>query len=77
MDVHADPMWPPLRRAARLSWAAAVVAISQMDYDKGEVRQALLETASIAQRLRFVSAVLSKHVKVLSALAAVRDVENN
>lgn len=74
MDVHADPLWPPLRRAAKLSWAAAVV-VGQMEQDKGDMRQALLETPSVAQRLRFVSAVLSKHVKVLSAIAAVKDVE--
>eukprot|EP00775_Hariotina_reticulata_P008771 gene8771-8950_t len=73
MDVHADPLWPPLRRAARLSWAAAL-ACCQTDLDKGERLQALLEAPSIAHRLRFVLAVLSKQAKVLAALAAVKDV---
>jgi hypothetical protein len=73
MDIHADPLWPPLRRAARLSWAAAL-ACCQPDLDKGERLQALLEAPSIAHRLRFVLAVLSKQAKVLAALAAVKDV---
>lgn len=46
--------------------------------DKGhqacDMRQALLETSSIATRLRYVLAVLQKHSKVLAALAAVKDV---
>jgi hypothetical protein len=78
MDVHADPLWPPLRRAAKLSWAAALVT-GEFDLDKGpatsDLRQALLETPSIASRLRYVLAVLQKHAKVLAALAAVKDVQ--
>lgn len=74
MDVHADPLWPPLRRAAKLSWAAALVT-GQVDPDKGDMRQALLETPSVASRLRYVLAVLQKHAKVLAALAAVKDVQ--
>lgn len=73
-DAHADPHWPPLRRAARLSWAAATL-VGHTEQDKGEMRQALLEATSIAQRLRFVLAVLSKHVKVLAAVAAVKGVQ--
>jgi hypothetical protein len=78
MDVYADPLWPPLRRAAKLSWAAALVT-GELDLDKGpqtsDLRQALLETSSIALRLRYVLAVLQKHAKVLAALAAVKDVQ--
>lgn len=74
MDIYADPLWPPLRRAARLSWAAAAV-VGHMEQDRGDMRQALLECTSVASRLRFMSAVLSKHIKVLSAIAAVKDVE--
>lgn len=78
MDVHADPLWPPLRRAAKLSWAAALVT-GEFDLDKGpqtsDLRQALLETPSIASRLRYVLAVLQKHARVLAALAAVKDVQ--
>jgi hypothetical protein len=77
MDVHADPLWPPLRRAAKLSWSAALVT-GELDLDKEQqacdMRQALLETSSIATRLRYVLAVLQKHSKVLAALAAVKDV---
>lgn len=73
-DVHADPLYPPLRRAAKLSWAAALVT-GQVDTDKGDMRQALLEAPSIASRLRFVLAVLQKHAKVLAALAAVKEVQ--
>jgi hypothetical protein len=78
MDVYADPLWPPLRRAAKLSWAAALVT-GEFDLDKGpqasDLRQALLETPSIASRLRYVLAVLQKHARVLAALAAVKDVQ--
>jgi hypothetical protein len=78
MDVYADPLWPPLRRAAKLSWAAAL-ATGELDLDKGpqtsELRQALLETCSITSRLRYVLAVLQKHAKVLAALAAVKDLQ--
>eukprot|EP00882_Tetradesmus_deserticola_P014714 GHRQ01015659.1.p1 GENE.GHRQ01015659.1~~GHRQ01015659.1.p1 ORF type:complete len:140 (+),score=65.33 GHRQ01015659.1:52-420(+) len=74
-DAHADPLWPPLRRTARLSWAAASV-VGQLEQDKAEVRQALLEATSIAQRLRFVLAVLGKHIKVLAAVAAVKSVQS-
>lgn len=73
-DVSADPLYPPLRRAAKLSWAAALVT-GQVDTDKGDMRQALLEAPSIASRLRFVLAVLQKHAKVLAALAAVKEVQ--
>lgn len=72
-DVHAEPLHPPLRRAAKLSWAAAL-ATGQVGHDKGEQRQALLEACSLASRLRFVLAVLQKHKHVLAALAAVEDV---
>jgi hypothetical protein len=75
-DAHADPLWPPLRRTARLSWAAASV-VGQMKQDaKSEARQALLEATSVAQRLRYVLAVLGKHIKVLAAVAAVKSVQN-
>jgi hypothetical protein len=75
-DAHADPLWPPLRRTARLSWAAASV-VGQMEQDaKSEARQALLEATSVAQRLRYVLAVLGKHIKVLAAVAAVKSVQN-
>jgi hypothetical protein len=74
-DAHADPLWPPLRRVARLSWAAASV-VGQLEQDKAEVRQALLEATSVAQRLQFVLAVLGKHIKVLAAVAAVKSVQN-
>jgi hypothetical protein len=75
-DAHADPLWPPLRRTARLSWAAASV-VGQMEQDaKAEARQALLEATSVAQRLRYVLAVLGKHIKVLAAVAAVKSVQN-
>lgn len=73
MDVCADPLWPPLRRAAKLSWAATF-ALGEQELDKGDQRQAVLEAPSIASRLRFVLAVLQKHAKVLAALAAVNDV---
>jgi hypothetical protein len=73
MDVHADPQWPPLRRAARLSWAAALATGRELE--QGELRQALLECTSVASRLRFVLDVLQKHAKVLAALAAVKDVQ--
>uniref|UniRef100_A0A383WN72 Uncharacterized protein n=1 Tax=Tetradesmus obliquus TaxID=3088 RepID=A0A383WN72_TETOB len=73
-DAHADPLWPPLRRTARLSWAAASV-VGQLEQDKAELRQALLECTSVAQRLRFVLAVLGKHIKVLAAVAAVKSVQ--
>lgn len=79
MDIHADPLWPPLRRAARLSWAAALVT-GEFDLDKGpqtsDLRQLLLETPSIASRLRYVLEVLQRHAKVLAALAAVKDVQH-
>jgi hypothetical protein len=75
-DAHADPVWPPLRRTARLSWAAASV-VGHMEQDaKSEARQALLEATSVAQRLRYVLAVLGKHIKVLAAVAAVKSVQN-
>lgn len=51
----------------------------EFDLDKGpatsDMRQALLETTSLASRLRYVLAVLQKHGKVLAALAAVKDVQ--
>lgn len=72
MDLHAHPRWPPLRRAARLTWAASAV-LSEMQQTRGEERQAILETCSVCARLRYVSAVLAKHVRVLAAVAAVQD----
>eukprot|EP00879_Flechtneria_rotunda_P010227 GHRR01010693.1.p1 GENE.GHRR01010693.1~~GHRR01010693.1.p1 ORF type:complete len:162 (+),score=102.95 GHRR01010693.1:1-486(+) len=79
MDIHADPLWPPLRRAAKLSWAATVVVTSMgqgMEQGTANKLQALLETASIAQRLRFVLQELDKHAKVLAALAAVKEADS-
>lgn len=51
----------------------------ELDLDKGgaasDLRQALLEAPSIASRLRYVLAVLQTHSKVLAALVAVKDVQ--
>ncbi|WIA38615.1 hypothetical protein OEZ86_001925 [Tetradesmus obliquus] len=49
--------------------------VGQLEQDKAELRQALLECTSVAQRLRFVLAVLGKHIKVLAAVAAVKSVQ--
>ena len=62
-DLHASPHYPPLRRAARLSWAVALAAAGRVELEKGEAR------------LRACLAILQKHTRVLAALAAVKDVQ--
>lgn len=70
LDVHADPLLPPLRRAARFSFALASI----LDLAPGEGKQALLEHSSIAGRLRAGILKLMRQRKVLAALAAVAGV---
>ena len=69
---HADslpPAYPAIRRAQRLSYAAASVLA---DLPASEGRQALLEAPSISARLRLVLAALRKHRSVLAAVVAVK-----
>lgn len=73
-DACADEHYPPLRRAQRLSYAAAICV---MDLTPGEGRQAVLEAGSVSARLRLVLMALVKHRKVLSAVAAVRGLADN
>lgn len=72
LDVHAHPRYPPLRRAAKLSYA---VAAALLEASQVEVRQQLLECTSVAGRLHIVRGLLSQHRKVLAALAAVKGIE--
>jgi hypothetical protein len=68
LEVTADPRYPGLRRAQRLSFALASI----IDVAPGEGRQALLEAGSVAARLRAAAGRLVRQRKVLAALAAVK-----
>jgi len=72
LDVHASPLFPPLRRAARFSFALASV----LDLHPGEGRQALLEHSTIAGRLKACVARLIRQRKVLAAMAAVNGLKD-
>ncbi|KAG1671694.1 hypothetical protein FOA52_007486 [Chlamydomonas sp. UWO 241] len=65
----ADVAWPLVRRCAKLSWALAVVF---SDADAPVVRQAVLETASIVERLKIGLAWVLHQQHALSAQAALK-----
>lgn len=71
-QVYADPLYPPLRRASRFSYA---VAAAVLDIHPGEGRQAFLECPTVVDRLRIVLSCLIKHRKVLAAWAAVKGMQ--
>jgi hypothetical protein len=70
LEVFADPLLPPLRRCARLSWAVAGV----LDLHQGEGRQALLEAGSAAGRLRAAAAQLIRRRRRLVAISSVSEI---
>jgi hypothetical protein len=70
LDVFADPLLPPLRRCARLSWAVASI----LDLHQGEGRQAMLEHASVAGRLRAAAVHLIRRRRRLVAISSVADI---